>query len=70
MPSPEPEPEPQPMTERLLDAQREREALERERAVEALDDNETSEHQRRSEKAGYLREKLQEQIESDRDEQP
>jgi hypothetical protein len=67
---PSPEPEPQPMAERLLDAQREREALERERAVDALDDSEAREHQRRSEKAGYLREKLQEQIESDRDEQP
>ena len=42
-----------------------REQAERERAREALDEQETREHERRAEKAGYLREKLDERAASE-----
>jgi hypothetical protein len=53
--------------ERLLAEQRERERIENERAEQALDESERREHERRSEKAGYLREKLEERLDSERD---
>jgi hypothetical protein len=54
-------------TEELRDAQAVRERTERERAEQALDESERREHERRSEKAGYLREKLEQRLDSERD---
>jgi hypothetical protein len=46
--------------EKLRRAQRDRELSEREQALEAADEQETAQHERRAEKARYLREKLDE----------
>ncbi|MGI8803937.1 MAG: hypothetical protein ACR2KV_17540 [Solirubrobacteraceae bacterium] len=51
----------------LADDQGRRERDELERAARAPEESETRAHERRAEKAGYLREKLEEQAESDRD---
>ena len=53
-------------TEELKVIQTEREAEERERAQSALDEEEAAQHQRRADKARYLREKLEEREESER----
>jgi hypothetical protein len=46
--------------------QDERERVERERAAEATDDRDARAHERRAEKAGYLRQKLEDQVEAER----
>ncbi|MFL5822532.1 MAG: hypothetical protein ACJ764_03730 [Solirubrobacteraceae bacterium] len=51
----------------LADAQRDREEAEVEQARSASDDQEAAQHERRADKARYLREKLQERAESERD---
>jgi hypothetical protein len=56
----------EPETEELSQAQREREEAESEQAASAPTDDEAAQHQRRAEKAAYLREKLQERAESER----
>lgn len=56
-----------PDTEELRVAQSRREAAERELADAALDEEETAQHERRAEKASYLREKLAERAESERE---
>ncbi len=53
-------------TEELKVIQSEREADERERAQAAFDEDEAAQHERRAEKARYLREKLEERAESER----
>jgi hypothetical protein len=52
--------------EELAADQDRRARLERERAAEATDDREVRAHERRAEKAGYLREKLEDQVEAER----
>jgi hypothetical protein len=54
------------VTQQLQDAQVKREAAEREHAKAAPDPQETAEHERRADKARYLREKLDERAESER----
>jgi hypothetical protein len=56
----------QPKTEELKIIQAEREAEERERARSALDEDEAAQHERRADKARYLREKLEQRAESER----
>jgi ribosomal protein L17 len=53
-------------TEELKVIQAEREAAERNRAESAVDDDEVEQHERRADKARYLREKLEERAESER----
>jgi hypothetical protein len=53
-------------TEELKVIQAEREAAERTRAESAVDDDEVEQHERRADKARYLREKLEERAESER----
>jgi hypothetical protein len=53
-------------TRDLRDAQLQREQAEREHAEAAPDPTETAQHERRAEKARYLREKLEERAESER----
>jgi hypothetical protein len=55
-----------PKTGELRKAQLTREANEREHAEHALDEDEASTHERRAEKAKYLREKLEERADSER----
>jgi hypothetical protein len=55
-----------PTTEELRLRQREREAAEREAAKDAPAEDETEQHERRADKAGYLRDKLEERAESER----
>ena len=52
--------------EDLLRAQRQREHAEQDAAGRAAEEPEARQHERRSEKARYLREKLEERIESER----
>lgn len=54
-------------TAELSRLQLEREAAEQERAREAFDETEAVEHERRAEKARYLRDKLNERAESERE---
>jgi hypothetical protein len=54
-------------TEELRRAQVERERAEAARARTSPDDEEAAEHARRADKARYLREKLDERAESERD---
>jgi hypothetical protein len=56
-----------PSTEKLEALQRERETAERERAENSHDEQEFAEHNRRADKAGYLRRKLEERAESERE---
>jgi hypothetical protein len=56
-----------PKTEELRLEQLQREAAEREQADESRDENETAQHERRAEKAHYLREKLEERAEAERE---
>ncbi len=60
-------PEETPPTEEMRLAQAERERIERERAEQSKDDTETREHQRRADKAAYLRDRLAEREESERE---
>ncbi len=54
-------------THELREAQRLREEAERRHAEVAPDEQETAQHQRRAEKARYLREKLEQRAESERE---
>jgi hypothetical protein len=56
-----------PTTQELRLEQLQREAAERDRAVESDDPDETEQHERRADKASYLREKLEERAESERE---
>ena len=56
---------PDPQTRELVEAQLEREAVERERARDAGQDAEERAHARRAERAAYLREKLTERAASE-----
>jgi hypothetical protein len=58
--------EEQHKTEELKIVQADREATEREAAKSAIDEEEVAQHQRRADKARYLREKLEEREESER----
>ncbi len=60
-------PEETPPTEELRLAQAERERIERERAEQSEDHTETREHERRADKAAYLRDRLAEREESERE---
>jgi hypothetical protein len=53
-------------TEELKIVQAGREAAEREAAEAAVDDDEFAQHERRADKARYLREKLEQRAESER----
>ena len=53
-------------TEELKIVQIDREAAERERAASARDEEEAAQHERRADKARYLREKLEQRAESER----
>jgi hypothetical protein len=53
-------------TEELKVVQTEREAAEREQAETAIDEDEAAQHERRADKARYLKEKLEERAESER----
>jgi hypothetical protein len=55
-----------PETKELRDAQLKREESESELARDALDEQESAQHERRAEKARYLREKLEERAEAER----
>lgn len=55
-----------PKTEELRLEQERREADEQQRAETAPDEEESAQHERRAEKARYLREKLEERAESER----
>jgi hypothetical protein len=59
--------EPDPTTEKLRVQQQEREEREREKAEHSDLDDETAQHQRRADKAAYLREKLEERERSERE---
>jgi hypothetical protein len=56
----------EPSTEELRAVQLQREASEAEQAQSAPDEQETAQHQRRADKARYLREKLEQRAESER----
>ena len=53
-------------TEELKIVQADREATEREAARSAVDEDEVAQHERRADKARYLREKLEEREDSER----
>ena len=53
-------------TEELKIVQADREAAEREAAKSAVDEDEVAQHERRADKARYLRKKLEEREESER----
>ena len=55
-----------PTTEELRLSQVERERSERERADRGISDDEAEQHERRADKASYLRSKLEERAESER----
>ncbi|HEY1523736.1 MAG TPA: hypothetical protein VGF70_12055 [Solirubrobacteraceae bacterium] len=57
----------EPETRELREAQEEREQEESEQAATAATGDEAAQHQRRAEKAAYLREKLQERAQSERE---
>jgi hypothetical protein len=59
--------DPGPSTEELRTLQAEREEAEREMAEQARDPREERTHERRADRAAYLREKLDEQAESERE---
>ena len=56
-----------PTTEELRRAQLERELSEREHAEHGVTDDETEQHERRADKASYLREKLEERARAERE---
>jgi hypothetical protein len=55
-----------PTTQELRLEQFQREAAERDRAGSSPDPDEAEQHERRAEKAGYLREKLEERADAER----
>jgi hypothetical protein len=55
-----------PTTQELRIEQFQRERTERERAGESIEEDEAEQHERRAEKAGYLREKLEERADAER----
>jgi hypothetical protein len=57
-----------PNTDELRERQLERERAERERAGAAEDPDEVAEHARRADKSAYLRRKLDERAQSEREE--
>jgi hypothetical protein len=57
----------EPITEELRISQAEREEVERQRAREARTGEGTEQHGRRADKADYLRRKLEERAEAERD---
>jgi hypothetical protein len=59
--------QPTPATEVLKRQQREQELAEREALTKAEHEAEAKKHERRADKARYLREKLEQQTEADRD---
>jgi hypothetical protein len=59
--------EPTPTAEVLKRQQREQELAEREALTKAEQEAEAKKHERRADKARYLREKLEQQTEADRD---
>jgi hypothetical protein len=59
--------QPTPATEVLKRQQREQELAEREALTKAEQEAEAKKHERRADKARYLREKLEQQTEADRD---
>ena len=59
--------DPGPSTEELRAVQAEREQAEREMAEQTRDPREERTHERRADRAAYLREKLDEQAESERE---
>jgi hypothetical protein len=61
-----PEDDPITETEELTREQMKREQAERRHAEEADTDTETAQHERRGDKAAYLREKLEERAEAER----
>jgi hypothetical protein len=56
-----------PTTQELRLDQLQREATERDRAGSTPDPDEAEQHERRAEKAGYLREKLEERAQAERE---
>lgn len=61
------EDQPDPTTEELRLEQLQREASERDRAAESDLEDETEQHERRADKAEYLREKLEERAAAERE---
>jgi hypothetical protein len=61
------EEDPATETEELQRHQGEREAAERREAETATEDAETAQHERRADKAAYLREKLEERAQAERE---
>jgi hypothetical protein len=57
----------EPETRELREFQSEREEAEAEQAESALNEDEAAQHQRRAEKAAYLRAKLEERAKSERE---
>ncbi|MDQ6804005.1 MAG: hypothetical protein M3065_03340 [Actinomycetota bacterium] len=53
-------------TEDLLESQRDLEAAERRRASKAVDEPQALQHERRADKARYLSDKLEEQVQADK----
>jgi hypothetical protein len=53
-------------TEDLLESQRDLEVAERRRARKSVDESEALQHERRADKARYLSDKLEEQVEADK----
>jgi hypothetical protein len=56
-----------PTTQELRLEQLQREATERERAEGSIEEDEAEQHERRAEKASYLREKLEQRARSERE---
>jgi hypothetical protein len=56
-----------PTTEELRVEQLQREAAERKRAGDSIDAEEAEQHERRAEKSGYLREKLEQRAKAERE---
>ena len=61
------EEDPATETEELQRRQGQREAAERREAETATEDAETAQHERRADKAAYLREKLEERAQAERE---
>jgi hypothetical protein len=53
-------------TEDLLESQRDLEAAERRRARKSVDEQEARQHERRADKAQYLSDKLEDQVQADK----
>ncbi|HEY2653610.1 MAG TPA: hypothetical protein VGI50_16925 [Solirubrobacteraceae bacterium] len=62
--------DPDPHTEELRLTQADRERAERRLADESPEEQETAQHERRADKARYLREKLEQRAESEREAEP